>query len=186
MSEVECVWPIGAVLGEGPLWSAAEQAVWFVDIKAPAIHRFHPSSGERRSWPAPARVGFLAPTRDGGLIAGLKTGLHRWPGFTFIFSVCRPKSRGEITLRDAEGRTPPRIQAMPDCDETTVNRSAVLTTSMVRIIASSGLRNAGVSSRSDSLSRLLLWHLSGRRRRARRRYGSGRRKADALCRANFA
>ena len=34
---------------------------------------------------------------------GFKTGLHRWPGFTFIFSVCRPKSRGEITLRDAEG-----------------------------------------------------------------------------------
>ena len=42
---------------------------------------------------------------------GFKTGLHRWPGFTFIFSVCRPKSVGEITLRDAEGRAPPRIQA---------------------------------------------------------------------------
>jgi len=42
---------------------------------------------------------------------GFKTGLHRWPGFTFIFSVCRPKSRGEITLRDAEGRAPPRIRA---------------------------------------------------------------------------
>ena len=37
--------------------------------------------------------------------------LHRWPGFRFIFSVCRPKSRGEITLRDREGRTPPRILA---------------------------------------------------------------------------
>lgn len=42
---------------------------------------------------------------------GLQNGLHRWPGFTFIFSVCRPKSRGEITLRDAEGRTPPHIRA---------------------------------------------------------------------------
>ena len=41
----------------------------------------------------------------------LKDGLHRWPGFTFIFSVCRPKSRGEITLRDKEGRMPPRILA---------------------------------------------------------------------------
>jgi D-xylonolactonase len=36
---VECVWPVEAVLGEGPVWSAAEQALWFVDIKAPAIHR---------------------------------------------------------------------------------------------------------------------------------------------------
>ncbi len=40
-----------------------------------------------------------------------KDGLHRWPGFTFIFSVCRPKSRGEITLRDTDGRMPPRILA---------------------------------------------------------------------------
>jgi choline dehydrogenase len=42
---------------------------------------------------------------------GLVNGLHRWPGFSFIFSVCRPKSRGEITLRDREGRMPPRILA---------------------------------------------------------------------------
>ena len=45
---------------KGPVWSAAEQAVWFVDIKAPAIHRFHPATGEQRSWPAPARVGLRA------------------------------------------------------------------------------------------------------------------------------
>ena len=42
---------------------------------------------------------------------GLVNGLHRWPGFSFIFSVCRPKSRGEITLRDRDGRMPPRILA---------------------------------------------------------------------------
>jgi choline dehydrogenase len=44
---------------------------------------------------------------------GIVKGLHRWPGFSFsfIFSVCRPKSRGEITLRDREGRMPPRIVA---------------------------------------------------------------------------
>lgn len=41
----------------------------------------------------------------------LKDGLHKWPGFTFIWNVCRPKSRGEIVLRDAEGRQPPRIFA---------------------------------------------------------------------------
>lgn len=41
----------------------------------------------------------------------LKDGLHKWPGFSFIFNVCRPKSRGEIALRDAEGRAPPKIRA---------------------------------------------------------------------------
>jgi choline dehydrogenase len=49
----------------------------------------------------------------------LQLGLHRWPGFTFIFSVCRPKSRGAITLRDPACRTPPRILAnyLTDTDD---------------------------------------------------------------------
>jgi D-xylonolactonase len=87
MSSIECVWPVGAVLGEGPVWSAADQAVWFVDIKAPAIHRFHPASGATRSWPAPARVGFVLPTRAGWLIAGLKTGLHSFNPETGNFNL---------------------------------------------------------------------------------------------------
>jgi choline dehydrogenase len=52
----------------------------------------------------------------------LRDGLHKWPGFTFIFSVCRPKSRGEIRLRDPAGRTAPVIQAnyMTDPDDVRV------------------------------------------------------------------
>ena len=41
----------------------------------------------------------------------LTLGLDRWPGFGFNFSVCRPKSRGEIKLADATGRSKPRIFA---------------------------------------------------------------------------
>jgi choline dehydrogenase len=41
----------------------------------------------------------------------LTLGLDRWPGFGFSFCVCRPKSRGEIKLADATGRTKPRIFA---------------------------------------------------------------------------
>jgi sugar lactone lactonase YvrE len=109
MSEVECVWPVGAVLGEGPVWSAAEQAVWFVDIKAPAIHRFHPASGEQRSWPAPTRVGFILPTRGGGLVVGLKTGLHRFNpesgNFTLLHVVepHAPNNRLNDGFVDSEG-----------------------------------------------------------------------------------
>jgi len=87
MSEVECVWPLGAVLGEGPVWSAVEKCVWFVDIKAPAIHRFDPATGDQRTWPAPERVGFVFPTSAGWLIAGLKTGLHRFNPETGNFAL---------------------------------------------------------------------------------------------------
>jgi sugar lactone lactonase YvrE len=87
MSDVECVWPVGAILGEGPVWSASEQALWFVDIKAPAIHRFDAASGVRRSWRAPAPIGFVLPTVAGWMIAGLKTGLHRFNPETGNFAL---------------------------------------------------------------------------------------------------
>jgi len=41
----------------------------------------------------------------------LTLGLDRWPGFGFNYCVCRPKSRGEITLADGTGRSKPRIFA---------------------------------------------------------------------------
>jgi len=109
MSEIECVWPVGAVLGEGPVWSASERAVWFVDIKAPAIHRFDPASGDQRTWPAPARVGFVAPTSKGWLIAGLKTGLHSFNPETGNFTLLHvvephaPNNRLNDGFVDSEG-----------------------------------------------------------------------------------
>jgi sugar lactone lactonase YvrE len=109
MTDVECVWPVCAVLGEGPVWSAAEQSLWFVDIKTPAIHRFHPVSGAQRTWPAPARVGFVLPTTAGWHIAGLKTGLHRFNPETGNFTLLHvvephsPNNRLNDGFVDSEG-----------------------------------------------------------------------------------
>ncbi len=74
----ECVLRVAAQLGEGPVWSAGDKSVWFVDIKGLRIHRFEPSTGAAWSWAAPAQPGFIAPLEGGGWIAGLKTGLHRF------------------------------------------------------------------------------------------------------------
>jgi D-xylonolactonase len=107
---VECVWPLGAELGEGALWSPADGAVWFVDIKAPAIHRLEPSSGARTSWPAPAQVGFIVPARGGGFVCGLQGGLHRFDpasgGFTLLCPVetDRPGNRINDGFVDPAGR----------------------------------------------------------------------------------
>jgi len=72
--EPVCVWPAGALLGEGPVWDDVDQALYWVDIKAPAVHRFTPSTGERRSWPMPETIGALARRRAGGFVATLKSG----------------------------------------------------------------------------------------------------------------
>lgn len=77
-TEVTCIWPIGTELGEGPVWSQAEQALWFVDIEGSVAHRYHPESGARRSVPLPGRAGFAMPCSDGALLLGLPDGLHRF------------------------------------------------------------------------------------------------------------
>jgi choline dehydrogenase len=53
----------------------------------------------------------------------LTLGLDRWPGFGFNFCVCRPKSRGEIKLADATGRSKPRIFANYFSDDDDMRRS---------------------------------------------------------------
>jgi sugar lactone lactonase YvrE len=72
----ECIWPLAAELGEGPLWWSG--ALWFTDIKQDRIHRFDPATGQGKSWEAPAAPGFLAPLRDGGFLVGAKLGLFRF------------------------------------------------------------------------------------------------------------
>ncbi len=87
MSTAECAWSIQTECGEGPVWSAAEGAVWFVDIKGPRIHRFEPATGRKRSWEAPEAVGFLVPAAGGGFVCGLKSGLHRFDPQTGRFAL---------------------------------------------------------------------------------------------------
>jgi sugar lactone lactonase YvrE len=106
---LECLWPLEAELGEGPVWSAAEQAVWFVDIKRRAVHRYHVPTGGKQSWPAPAEPGFIVPVRGGGWICGLATGLYRFDPVRGEFSLLRevepqrPGNRLNDAFVDADG-----------------------------------------------------------------------------------
>ena len=74
---VRCIWDVGAVLGEGPVWDARDGAVWFVDIETPAIHRYRLADGDMRSWTPPYRVTALWPRAAGGFVA------HSERGFLF-------------------------------------------------------------------------------------------------------
>jgi sugar lactone lactonase YvrE len=74
-SAPESVWSLAAPLLEGPVWVARDAALWFVDIKSHKVHRYDPETGDKRSWDAPAQVGFVLPVERGGFIAGLQTGL---------------------------------------------------------------------------------------------------------------
>lgn len=67
---------IGAALGEGPIWIG--ESLWFVDIKGRRIYRHTPASGALDLWDAPEFVGWVVPSVQGDLIAGLQSGPHRF------------------------------------------------------------------------------------------------------------
>ena len=74
---VECVWPGGAILGEGPAWSAEDRTLWFVDIKGRRIHAFG-EQGAIRSFETPELAAFVFGTTGRDMICGLKSGLFRF------------------------------------------------------------------------------------------------------------
>lgn len=63
------------LLGEGLLWSARDNAVYWTDILAPALNRLSLDSGDVRRWPMPEMIGWVIERRDRpGFIAGFKSG----------------------------------------------------------------------------------------------------------------
>ena len=73
-STVRCVADVHAVLGEGPVWVAKEQALYWLDIKGRKVFR-RTEDGELSQWPTPFRVGSIAPRVSGGFIAGTDQGI---------------------------------------------------------------------------------------------------------------
>jgi sugar lactone lactonase YvrE len=70
-----CVLDARASLGEGPVWSGADQALYWVDINAPALHRFDPASGDDVAMPMPQSIGCFALRRGGGFVVALRDGV---------------------------------------------------------------------------------------------------------------
>ena len=72
--EWELVVQTQALVGEGPVWNVDEQALYWVDIKDPAIHRLNWADRHHRHWPMPERIGCIAFRERGGLVAAFKSG----------------------------------------------------------------------------------------------------------------
>lgn len=74
-SPFSCVLDIKASLGECPLWSVEEQALYWVDINRPALNRFDPATGDNVAMPMPASIGSFAFRERGGFVAALRGGI---------------------------------------------------------------------------------------------------------------
>ncbi len=76
MTEIRCLLDCKAEIGESPVWSQEEQALYWVDIMAPALYRLDPATGTTRSWKMPASIGSFGLREQGGAVVALRTGFH--------------------------------------------------------------------------------------------------------------
>jgi sugar lactone lactonase YvrE len=62
-------------LGEGPLWSTTEQALYWVDIHRQRVERYHPASGQHKVYQFDLAVTALGLRERGGFVAATARGL---------------------------------------------------------------------------------------------------------------
>lgn len=66
----------GNTLGETATWSVREQAVYWVDIRDSALHRYQHGSGLHQSWPMPELCGAVVPAPNGVVLALRRSLVH--------------------------------------------------------------------------------------------------------------
>ncbi|MDR3508487.1 MAG: SMP-30/gluconolactonase/LRE family protein [Caulobacteraceae bacterium] len=99
------------VLGEGPMWSARENAVYWVDIKGPRLWRLSLADEAVRSWPMPEAIGWVVERQDrASFIAGFQSGFAALTLNPFSITPLhdpepdRPDNRLNDAKADAAGR----------------------------------------------------------------------------------
>lgn len=75
MSDIRVLFDTPMQLGECPLWSQQEDALYWVDIAGFAVHRHVPHTREHRVWTMPSEPGCIAFTNDGRLLVAMRSGL---------------------------------------------------------------------------------------------------------------
>lgn len=96
METPECVWDAHALLGEGPLWSVREQALYWTDILGHRLHRYSPTEGQR-TWQFDEEVSAVAERAEvDGLIM---TRRHSFASFN-------PATEELVTLAQIETDIP--------------------------------------------------------------------------------
>ena len=75
MSEATVISESRDQVGESPVWSVAEQALYWVDIEGCLIRRLDWAHRTQLSWRLPERVGCIALSAQGGVVAAMETGV---------------------------------------------------------------------------------------------------------------
>src|SRR5262245_46564232 len=76
MPQVECVLEHQDLIGESPLWSASEGALYWVDVIGHSLYRLAFEKRNCTRWVMPEAIGSIGFRRGGGLVAGMRSGIY--------------------------------------------------------------------------------------------------------------
>jgi L-arabinonolactonase len=109
--DITCVIASKDSLGEGCLWDAETQCLWWLDIARPTrVQRFNPASGEHKVWVSPLLLTAIARKKSGGFIVAGEDGVYSFDpatGATKLLSKPEtdiPLNRMNDGACDAQGR----------------------------------------------------------------------------------
>ncbi|HEX4024170.1 MAG TPA: SMP-30/gluconolactonase/LRE family protein [Steroidobacteraceae bacterium] len=102
--QIEVVLDAGAIIGESPTWDAGEGSLYWIDVKRPALYRYHPKTAAQRAWPMPADIGAFALMQDPpGAIVALRHGLFRLRFADGTLTLLAPPPFDPLLFRFNEG-----------------------------------------------------------------------------------
>jgi sugar lactone lactonase YvrE len=108
MSEVELVYDSKNQLGEGPIWSTTERALYWVDILDNCFHCYEPATGQHRRYDVGVVVGTVVLRASGGFVLATKRGFEFFDGQNTKMIAAPeaddPKSRFNDGAVDRQGR----------------------------------------------------------------------------------
>jgi sugar lactone lactonase YvrE len=102
MSQVDHVLTVQNQLGEGPIWSPDEQALYWVDILKHRVYRFYPATGKQETFEMALPVTVLAGRDSGGLVIATANGFAFWdPATQALDFIADPEAdRSEVRFND--------------------------------------------------------------------------------------
>jgi sugar lactone lactonase YvrE len=73
--QAELVFDARNAVGESPVWVAAEQSLYWVDIPARRLYRWHAASGQVRHWVSTEMIGCISRCESGGWVCAMESGV---------------------------------------------------------------------------------------------------------------
>jgi sugar lactone lactonase YvrE len=107
LPEITCILDAKAELGESPVWAAEEQALYWVDIYAPALHRLDPATGATRTWRMPQPIGCFGLRERGGAVVALRDGFYRFDFESGALTLLASPEGDKPSVRFNDGKVSP-------------------------------------------------------------------------------